>query len=183
MVSARKGVANLGTTKRNYVCRVFFSISHFLQLFSPALIHSSIPLLLAVTGHMRTRFVGSLVLGNWLMTKLRHVRRNITKGSTYHTSRPRWPAPHLPCPDQQLLCQISADFNWDFKETATRTLPPSWSLTPAHWVQSVSVLCCAVLQNHPLNLRIISQCWLIPLSTLPSSPSPCLLKSSWQYGD
>lgn len=97
--------------------------------------------------------------------------RNITKGSTYHTSRPCWPSPPRSLsPDQQLLCQISADFNWDFKETATRTLPPSWSLTPAYWVQSVSALCCAVLQNHPLNLRIISQCWLIPLSTLPPSP-------------
>lgn len=80
MVSARKGVANLGTTKRNYVCRVFFSISHFLQLLPPLLIHSSTPLLLAETGHMRTRFVGSLVLGNWLMTKLRHVPSQHNKG-------------------------------------------------------------------------------------------------------
>lgn len=178
-------VKELRTSARlsGITCAEFSFPFHIFYSFPPLLlIHSSIPLLLAVTGHMRTRFVGSLVLGNWLMTKLRHVPSQHNKGQHLSHLSTSLASPSL-SPDQQLLCQISADFNWDFKRQRHVRSPPAWSLTPAHWVQSVSALCCAVLQNHPLNLRIISQCWLIPLSTLPSSPSSCLLKSSWQYGD
>lgn len=104
------------------------------------------------------------------MTKLRHVPSQHNKGQhlSHLSTSLACPSPSL-SPDQRLLCQSSADFNWDFKETATRTLPPSWSLTPAHWVQSVSAFCCAAkppakLAHHQPVLAHSS------FHTLPPSP-------------
>lgn len=69
-----------------------------------------------------SRRIGSLVLGNWLMIKLRK----------------RGAAALITPLGDQLLCQISADFNWDFKETATRMCLPS---PTAYLSRSLGTVC------------------------------------------